>query len=297
MPSIEDFCGDLYNGAKEVKVPKSLVTEISPGWYSSRYNLPHRGSSGAMRNGRLHAHDLGDHWSVHLDRVDPKKHSMGHLIADAPLILFIWSGFLTAMLMAKEDLDPGWALAPENIVLSKRDSRRKLAIGLLLVFFGTLAVLDPWIELYTVVVLIPFFIMFLGGLLIFEGCSAPAGKGRAKMFGGMAVIMFGFLGLALPGLILILMLVFIVFWTLASGIYLLVLLDESKMTWQDKLAPLVLGSLSFVFGALLIYNMQGTLILFLQVIGGLAILIGSFFILASLGVARTVRNALGQGKV
>ncbi|MCJ7517632.1 MAG: hypothetical protein MUO18_06695, partial [Methanomassiliicoccales archaeon] len=73
MPSIEDFVQDLSQDKNEVSVPKDKVTELSPGWYVSKYNLPHKGSKGSWRNGLMHAHDMGDHYSVHLDRVDPKE--------------------------------------------------------------------------------------------------------------------------------------------------------------------------------------------------------------------------------
>ena len=93
MPSIEDFVQDLSKDKKEIIVPKDKVTELSPGWYVSKYNLPHKGSKKSWRNGRLHAFDMGDHYAVHLDRIDPKDHSIAHMIEDAPFMLFIWEEF------------------------------------------------------------------------------------------------------------------------------------------------------------------------------------------------------------
>lgn len=274
MPSIEDFTGPLYDGTKEVYISKDKVTEMSSGWYKSRYNLPHKGSSGAWRNGRLHAHDMGDHWAVHLDRVDPQTHSMGHLIADAPLLMFLWSGFLSSMLMAKEELESSIGLdLEEGRSFSKMD-RLRLFGGLTLVFLGTWVVIDPDLELYTIMLLIPLIIIALGGFLVFDAMAKRTEARLSHSAGGMALVGFGSIGLLLDELILVLLLLFLVFWTIASGIYLILLREEKMDSMRDRLAPLVVGVLSLGFGIFMVLDIDSALYMLMRVIGLLAIFAG-----------------------
>jgi len=274
MPSIEDFTAPLYNGTKEVYIPKEKVTEMSSGWYKSRYNLPHKGSSGAWRNGRLHAHDMGDHWAVHLDRVDPRTHSMGHLIADAPLLMFLWSGFLSSMLMAKEELESSIGLdLEEGCSFSKMD-RFRLFGGLALVFLGTWVVIDPDLELYTIMLLIPLIIIVLGAFLVFDAMAKRTDARISRSAGGIAMVGFGSIGLILDELIFVLLLLFLVFWTVASGIYLILLREEKMDSKRDRLAPLLVGVLSLGFGIFMLLDIDSALYILLQVIGVLAVFAG-----------------------
>ena len=135
MPSIEDFVQGLSRGKKEVIVPKDSVTELSSDWYVSRLNLPHKGSKRYLRNGRLHAFDMGDHYVVHLDRIDPIEHSIIHMIEDAPFILFMWEELRNASSSVK-----GAKLADRESENSKWMSH--LLVGFALLLAGIFIVLD-----------------------------------------------------------------------------------------------------------------------------------------------------------
>lgn len=43
-----------------------------------------RGAARQYRHGRLHVRDYDSHYTVHMDRVDPRTSPVGHLVADAP---------------------------------------------------------------------------------------------------------------------------------------------------------------------------------------------------------------------
>jgi hypothetical protein len=43
-----------------------------------------KGATKQYRYGNLHIRDYDTHYSVHLDRVDPMKNPIGHLLVDAP---------------------------------------------------------------------------------------------------------------------------------------------------------------------------------------------------------------------
>ena len=279
MPSIEDFTAPLWSGTRQVFIPKEKVTEMSAGWYQSKYNLPHKGSVGAWRNGRLHAHDMGDHWAVHLDRVDPQKHSMGHLIADAPLLLFIWSGFLSSMLMAKENLESTLGMIPgSNYCLTRMDKLRLIG-GLALVFVGTWVIIDPDLELVTFLILIPLMIIILGSLLIFDGLEGKTGERGMKVAGGLGLVCFGVIGILESALVLVLLLLFLLFWTMASGVYFLFMREEKMDKLIDRVAPVVLGALSFGLGVFMLLDIDSAVYMLLQVIGLLGIVVGSMQVL------------------
>lgn len=42
------------------------------------------GAKKQYRYGNLHIRDYGSHYTAHMDRVDPRKDPLGHLLADAP---------------------------------------------------------------------------------------------------------------------------------------------------------------------------------------------------------------------
>jgi hypothetical protein len=43
-----------------------------------------RGAKKQYRYGNLHIREYDSHYTVHMDRVDPRKDPLGHLLADAP---------------------------------------------------------------------------------------------------------------------------------------------------------------------------------------------------------------------
>ena len=87
MARIEDYIKGLKPGSGEVRIPKSLITEWSAGWYRSVFNLPKDGSIASYRNKALHIHEMENCYIVHIDKVDPQVDPMGHLIEDAPQVI------------------------------------------------------------------------------------------------------------------------------------------------------------------------------------------------------------------
>lgn len=43
-----------------------------------------KGAKGQYRHGNLHIHDYDTHYTVHMDKVDPRTNPLGHLLVDAP---------------------------------------------------------------------------------------------------------------------------------------------------------------------------------------------------------------------
>jgi hypothetical protein len=85
MMRLEDFGWNLGPPPEEVRVEKYWVTEPLGGWYPS-VGIGKPGCVAHLRKGELHALDMGDHWLLHRDRVDPAKDPIGHLAQDAPVV-------------------------------------------------------------------------------------------------------------------------------------------------------------------------------------------------------------------
>ena len=43
-----------------------------------------KGAARQYRHGNLHIRDYDSHYTVHMDRIDPRKNPLGHLLVDAP---------------------------------------------------------------------------------------------------------------------------------------------------------------------------------------------------------------------
>lgn len=53
-------------------------------FHAARVGLGKPGCVAHIRNGPLHALDMGEFWLLHRDNVDPAKDPAGHLLVDAP---------------------------------------------------------------------------------------------------------------------------------------------------------------------------------------------------------------------
>ena len=100
---LEDFGTSLRPPPDEIRVEKWRVDESVEGWYQS-LGISKEGCVGQLRRGRLHALDMGDHWLLHRDRVDPAVDPIGHLITDAPAVavLFGFVSLLALLALAHE---------------------------------------------------------------------------------------------------------------------------------------------------------------------------------------------------
>jgi len=98
MGALEDLAKGLEPG-KEILIPKNWITEPLIGWSRSILSLPKKGSLGDFRKGRLHVHDMGDHYAMHKDRVDPWEDPWKHLASDAPKALLEAAVFIGVVTM------------------------------------------------------------------------------------------------------------------------------------------------------------------------------------------------------
>ena len=72
--------------SKEIRVPKA-VREIMPDWAHETILGYPKGSIKQYRYGTLHIREYDSEYVVHVDKVDPRKDALGHLLHDAPEVL------------------------------------------------------------------------------------------------------------------------------------------------------------------------------------------------------------------
>lgn len=86
---------EFLDGDGNIVVPKSVrpIIELK--------ETPFGGKKGArkqFRYGNLHIRDYDTHYTVHMDRIDPMRNPLGHLLVDAPEYL---AGAAAAALVAR----------------------------------------------------------------------------------------------------------------------------------------------------------------------------------------------------
>ena len=72
---------DFVDSGGNIVVPKAVrpIIGIDETALGTR-----QGARRQYRHGRLHIRDYDTHYTVHMDRVDPRASPIGHLVADAP---------------------------------------------------------------------------------------------------------------------------------------------------------------------------------------------------------------------
>jgi uncharacterized membrane protein HdeD (DUF308 family) len=287
MPSLEDFCQELYKGKKEIDVPKEKVTELSQEWYVSKYNLPHRGSKGSWRNGRLHAHDMGDHYSVHLDRVDPKQHSITHMIEDAPLTLFLWTGIKGAFSSVVED--------EKFIDEASKNIRPMFVIGIVLLGLGLLLAIEQTFVLGVISFGAALGLIILGLVFNWNGLSKRDQErywwnfviGILAIVGAVIIIYF-------PRLAITLLVLTLIVWTLGSGLFLLFGRGDKMLFDQGSMVPLVMGIISLALGLVLLFAPSVGLQILLILVGLLLVIIGLMQLISAITILRHIRRVRAE---
>ena len=76
---------------KEIEVPKNLRQFMIEG--AEETNLgDKKGARKQFRYGNLHIREYDDRFTVHSDKIDPRKNPFGHLLIDAPEVLIGLAG-------------------------------------------------------------------------------------------------------------------------------------------------------------------------------------------------------------
>ena len=84
---------DYIDGEGSIIVPKSVRPIID---YEETFLGTKKGAKKQFRYGKLHIREYKDYYIVHMDKVDPTKDPIGHLLIDAPEYLAATIAGLTA---------------------------------------------------------------------------------------------------------------------------------------------------------------------------------------------------------
>ncbi len=86
---------EFVDGDGNIVVPRAVrpIIDINETALGSK-----KGARRQFRYGNLHIRDYDSHYTVHMDKVDPRKNPLGHLLIDAPEFVV---GAATAILVGK----------------------------------------------------------------------------------------------------------------------------------------------------------------------------------------------------
>ena len=70
----------------EIEVPKEIRPFMLENAEETKLGQKN-GAAKQYRYGNLHIREYGDKYLVHMDKIDPRKDPLGHLMADAPEVL------------------------------------------------------------------------------------------------------------------------------------------------------------------------------------------------------------------
>lgn len=230
MTKLDDFLQPLSQGVWEVEVPKEEVTEpLGDEWLKSDINVPSPETVASYRKGRYHVHETEDEWRVHLDRYDPKKNPLLHLIDDAPLLLMISDTFITLIsdIRRKEFKDTKKVLEEQ-----KREWHLLVLGGIFLVMFGFHIIFHPFDTFLGIFsFIIPAVISVLGLVMIFEPFRnrKPEIFTWTDVFRGVGVFFAGIVAFDLPLQLWVTFLMAVLgLWMLASALMLLMRVKKGR---------------------------------------------------------------------
>jgi uncharacterized membrane protein HdeD (DUF308 family) len=256
LARLDDFLGPLHQGVWEVIVPRPEVTEpLGPDWKSSALNVPSPETIASYRNGQYHVHETEQDYRVHMDRYNPEKNPLLHLIDDAPFVLMLYDTMDTLVVRAKEAKSADYTerLADQNLTWKMRMATGAglLLAGLLLLLFA----LEYPGAFYSV--LIPLFVCAFGIILIVAGFRQRARKeySRKDLVLGGAILCIGLVMFVFWHFFVILLLAVLALWFFSSATVSLRRVVREKaaipqgawITIGMGVGSLVLGILAFLY--------------------------------------------------
>jgi len=291
LSTLESYLDALHQGVFRVVVPKALVTEpLEPAWKRSAINVPSPGTLASYRKGQYHAHETVSEYRVHMDRYDPEKNPIMHLIDDAPLVLMIHETMETILVTGRDATrrDPLQRLLDQNMSWKLR-----MGSGALLWAIATILLVLALTDLEPIfTVILPSFVLFLGLLTIVKGILQRDRKEqgnkdivRGSLVAGAAIALFVFWEQYL-----ILMLLVLTVWFFASAaVTLLRAFRERGNLPQGFWPTLGLGVSSLVLGVLAVTLPEGLVDLLVFLLAGIVLMAGVFLILDAWGLRNAAR--------
>ncbi len=276
MTRLDDFLGPLNEGVWEVQIPKSDVTEpLDDLWVESPINIPTPKTIRSYRKGQYHVHEKEDEWAVHLDRHDPKKHPILHLIDDAPILLMILDTFMVFVSELK-----GKSLGTQEFILKQGTELKEEFVGsIILLVFGFVMILEPGsMYLHLMHEIIPIIVMGAGFLLIYTGVINKE-YGEINIFDlarGVMVLILSVVLFYLPMVMWDLLLLLVLgIWLISSSIIIIGRAVQGKHKIPEGFySRVVIGVCSLGMGVVIFISPIAFIDLFMIIAGALVFTVG-----------------------
>ncbi|PKL63226.1 MAG: hypothetical protein CVV31_01985 [Methanomicrobiales archaeon HGW-Methanomicrobiales-2] len=297
MSTLESYLGALHQGVFQVVVPKAVVTEpLEPDWKRSAINVPSPDTIASYRKGQYHAHETVSEYRVHMDRYDPEKNPLMHLIDDAPLVLMLHETMETIFVTGKDATrsDPLQRLEDQRVSWKLR-----MGLGVVLLAMGAVLLILAFYE--TVIfftVILPSLVLLIGLLAIIKGIQQSDRREDAvknviqgSMMAGAGVVLF-----ILWELYLLLILLILAIWFFSSAVVtLLRVVRERRNLTKGFWYTLGLGVSSLVLGILAITLPEELVELLIFLLAGLVLMAGAFTVLDAYGLRNAARLMEADG--
>jgi uncharacterized membrane protein HdeD (DUF308 family) len=292
MPTLDDFLDPLFNGVKEVIVPKSEVTEqLDQEWKESKINVPSPNMVTSYRKGRLHVHEFEEDYRVHLDRYDPDKSPLLHLVDDAPLLLMVWG---TVSALSTEAVSTQQGKRDRRLSALRFTYRTRIILGALAMVIGALVLVFPYYTAMTLFsIILPLIIVGLGAFTVYQGIKAGiGGKARAiKVAIGAIIMILGFWMWGSWKFAAIIIVLVLVLWFLGSALLSLTSAMKERRRSNTGFWPkFAMGALSLALGVAVLFMPKAVIGLLMLFLGVIAILAGILLVLDGLGLRRASKD-------
>lgn len=289
MSDIYEYLSALHQGIWEVVIPKDLLTvPLGPEWKFSPINVPSQETIASYRNGQYHLHETKDEYRVHLDRYDPEKNPILHLIDDAPLVLMILETLQTIYMTARDaKKNPG----PDFIKDQRLTWEFRILLGIILLSISGILVmiaLNQDNRLFSI--LLPTIVFLTGALILAHGFFMGKRKEHSKkdIVYGFLIMIGGIIMALLWELYLVIILLILAIWFFGSAyVSLKRVIQDKKEIPQGLWLSLGMGIGSLLFGALTIFIPDVLLEILVGIMALIVGIIGFGFLLDGYGL----RNA------
>ncbi len=100
----------MNDRSKDVAISKEVLPELPPEFKETLLG-DRRGARKQYRSSTAHAREYEDKFTIHIDREDPRRNPLGHLLKDSPETI---AAAATTLYFAKRSLEKGQLMAREN---------------------------------------------------------------------------------------------------------------------------------------------------------------------------------------
>lgn len=295
---LDEYLGPLLEGIWEVIIPKNLVPgPLDPTWVKSSINIPKKGTLASYRKGRYHAHETLHDWRVHLDRYDPRKHPVWHLVDDAPLLLMVTETMATLIGSSRKKAREDTAAALEG---QKTTWRMLVIAGGVFALIGALILIMPRITYSLVIgVIVPLLFIFLGIITIWKGCSPANDIGPGHRFGpGIGIIAIGIVWYLVP-LVVWTVLIFglLAAWMFASAVVGLARVSGGRSNITEGYWQVIgIGLLSLLVAVLIVILPGHMVVIFMILAAIVLILLGIALVTSGIELRHRMSFSRAQKK-